>query len=279
MERRYGWRFVPAGWHGALDYGAAAALMAAPSLIGLSPGARAVSMAAGIVLVVYSLLTDYALGVARALSVRMHLAFDCAAGVGLLAAPFLLGTDGPATTYFTVMALGVFAAVAVTNPDPVSDRSNSMIASKAMKTAALALALTATPFLARAAAPTAHSTVGAGGYDLVSYHTGKKPLPGNGNHVVVRDGVTYLFASEENKDAFSKAPERYLPAYGGWCAYGVSVGKKFVGDPTVWEIVDGRLYLNLDNGIKARWAKDIPGNVAKADATWPKIQDREPGDL
>ena len=115
------------------------------------------------------------------------------------------------------------------------------------------------------------SVVGMGGYDLVSYHDGKKPLQGNGNHLVQHNGVNYLFASKENADTFSADADKYLPAYGGYCAYGAAVGKKFIGDPTVWEVVDGRLYLNLDNGIKKIWAQDIPGNIVKADQNWSKI--------
>ncbi len=66
-----------------------------------------------------------------------------------------------------------------------------------------------------------HSTVGVSGYDLVSYQTGEKPLRGNGNHLAVHDGVTYLFVNEENKEAFEANPQKYTPAYGGYCAYGV----------------------------------------------------------
>lgn len=134
-----------------------------------------------------------------------------------------------------------------------------------------ALTLAAAP--AVAAADVAHSTVGVGGYDLVSYRTGEKPVRGNGNHVVVHDGVTYLFQSEENKEAFETDPARFLPAYGGYCAYGVAVGKKFVGDPDVWAIVDDRLYLNLDTKIQGLWTKDVPGHIAKADAKWSKIRE------
>jgi YHS domain-containing protein len=140
------------------------------------------------------------------------------------------------------------------------------------------LALLQGPGLAVADGP-AHSTVGASGYDLVSYHTGEKPLRGNGNHVVVQDGVTYLFISEENKNTFAAAPGRYLPAYGGYCAYGVSVGKKFVGDPDVWKIVHGRLYLNVDTGIQEKWLEDVPGNIAKANSHWPRIRNRLPSEL
>lgn len=118
-----------------------------------------------------------------------------------------------------------------------------------------------------------HSVVGVAGYDLVSYHTGKKPLQGNGNHVVRHEGVNYLFASKENAQEFSANKAKYLPAYGGYCAYGVAVGKKFIGDPTVWEVVDNKLYFNLDNGVKAIWIEDIPGNIKNADKNWGEIRD------
>lgn len=123
------------------------------------------------------------------------------------------------------------------------------------------------------------STTGVLGYDLVAYHTAGKPVRGDGNNLVVVDGVTYLFANEENKNAFEKNPEKYLPVYGGYCAYGVSVGKKFVGDPEVWKIVDGRLYLNLDRDIQKLWFQDIPGNIVKANQHWPNIKDKAPADL
>ena len=124
-----------------------------------------------------------------------------------------------------------------------------------------------------------NSTTGVLGYDLVSYHTEGKPVRGDGNNLVVYEGVTYLFANEENKNTFEKNPEKYLPAYGGWCAFGVSVNKKFVGDPQVWKIVDGKLYLNLDKNIQKEWNKDIPGNITKADANWTEIKDKSPADL
>lgn len=123
------------------------------------------------------------------------------------------------------------------------------------------------------------STTGVLGYDLVSYHTDGKPVRGDGNNLVVVDGVTYLFANEANKKAFEKDPEKYLPAYGGFCAFGVSVDKKFVGDPEVWKIVDGKLYLNLDRNIQKIWSEDIPGNIVKANQNWPQIKDKSPDQL
>ena len=125
----------------------------------------------------------------------------------------------------------------------------------------------------------AYSVTGVGGYDLVSYHANKRPIRGNGHFVAVHDGVTYLFANEVNKTAFDRNPQKYLPAYGGYCAFGVSVGKKSVGDPEVWRVVDGRLYLNLDVNVQDQWLKDIPGRIKSADANWTKIRDKDPSEL
>lgn len=124
-----------------------------------------------------------------------------------------------------------------------------------------------------------HSTTGINGYDPVAYFTSGKPVRGSGHHAAVYDGVTYLFASDENRKAFEAEPQRYVPNYGGYCAYGVSVGKKFIGDPEIWKIVDGKLYLNLDSDIQCHWEQDIAGHIRQADANWSKIKGAAPGQL
>ena len=124
-----------------------------------------------------------------------------------------------------------------------------------------------------------HSTPGISGYDPVAYFTDGKPMRGSGYQVSVFEGVTYAFASEEHKEMFEANPEKYVPAYGGYCAYGVAVGKKFVTDPEVWRIVDGTLYLNLDRDIQRKWQKDVPGHINTADGNWLKIKGKAPSDL
>lgn len=124
-----------------------------------------------------------------------------------------------------------------------------------------------------------HSTPGIGGYDPVAYFTDGKAVRGSGFHVTVADGVTYAFATAEHRKMFEENPQKYLPAYGGYCAYGLGVGKKFVADPEVWKIVEGKLYLNLDKGIQQKWEKDIPGYIKKGDANWITIKDKKPSDL
>lgn len=124
-----------------------------------------------------------------------------------------------------------------------------------------------------------HSTPGLSGYDPVAYFTDGKPVRGSGYHVAVHDGVAYAFASAEHKKLFETTPNKYLPAYGGYCAYGLAVGKKFVADPEVWRIVNGILYLNLDKGIQEKWEKDVPGYIKKGDTNWATIKDKKASDL
>lgn len=124
-----------------------------------------------------------------------------------------------------------------------------------------------------------HSTPGISGYDPVAYFSDGKPVRGSGYHVTVVEGVTYAFATAEHQKMFEANPGKYLPAYGGYCAYGLGVGKKFVADPEVWKIVEGKLYLNLDKGIQQKWEKDIAGFIKKGDANWVTMKDKKPSDL
>ncbi len=110
------------------------------------------------------------------------------------------------------------------------------------------------------------------GYDVVSYHSESGPQRGSGHYTSVHEGAIYQFTDPENKAAFDANPAHYVPAYGGFCAFGVSVGKKFNTDPLAWKLVDGRLYLNLDKDIQAQWLKDIPGKIAAADKHWQRIE-------
>lgn len=112
------------------------------------------------------------------------------------------------------------------------------------------------------------------GYDVVSYTQGISPLAGSAEFAVVNDGATYYFATAANAATFAAKPAAYLPSFGGFCAYGASVGKKFDGDPTIFKIADGRLHLNLNQEIHAAFLADVAGAVAKADTAWASIADK-----
>lgn len=117
------------------------------------------------------------------------------------------------------------------------------------------------------------------GYDPVAYFTDGAPTKGDYKITAEHDAATYRFASEANKATFLANPEAYVPAYGGYCAFGAAMGFKFDGDPQHWKIVDNQLYLNLSQDIQVKWEGDIPGFVEKADANWSSIADKEPAAL
>jgi YHS domain-containing protein len=112
--------------------------------------------------------------------------------------------------------------------------------------------------------------VGAGGYDVVSYTQGG-PKKGDAKFAASYNGAKWYFSSAENMKAFEASPAKYAPAFGGYCAYAVANGVTAKGDPLLWKIVGGRLYLNLNKQAYKRWNDDIPGNIASGNANWPKV--------
>ncbi len=112
-----------------------------------------------------------------------------------------------------------------------------------------------------------------GGYDPVTYFTAGEPRKGDFQITHEYKGAVYRFVNESNRDRFRKSPAQYAPQYGGYCAYGVAVDKKFSSDPTVWKIVDGKLYLNLDRNIAKLFNEDVPGHIDKADRNWKTLAD------
>jgi hypothetical protein len=121
---------------------------------------------------------------------------------------------------------------------------------------------------------TASGGVAVKGYDLVAYVTAGKPVEGSPQFVHRIGSTTYRFASAANRDAFAKEPDRYLPQFGGFCAYAVSRGYTADIDPRAWRIVGGKLYLNYDRGAQAKWEEDLSGNISKGDANWPALSRR-----
>jgi YHS domain-containing protein len=110
------------------------------------------------------------------------------------------------------------------------------------------------------------------GYDAVSYFNQKEPVRGSGMHVHRHQGQDYLFSTAENLAEFKKNPEKYLPKYGGFCAFGAAMGKKFHADPTVYSVVDGSLYLNLNKDIQMKWNDKQAQLIKDADQNWKKIR-------
>ena len=109
------------------------------------------------------------------------------------------------------------------------------------------------------------------GYDVVAYFTVGQPTKGVDRFTAEYQGATYRFANAAHRDTFTADPAKYAPQYGGYCAFGTAVGRKFDGDPNAWRIVEGKLYLNVNKQVQARWLKDTAGFIRSADRNWSII--------
>ncbi len=115
------------------------------------------------------------------------------------------------------------------------------------------------------------SKVALSGYDSVAYFTEGKPVKGDAKFSFDYQGAKWQFASAENRDKFAAAPQSYAPQFGGYCAWAVSQGYTASADPTLWKIVQGKLYVNFDADVQKKWEADIPGFIQKANVNWPNV--------
>ena len=141
--------------------------------------------------------------------------------------------------------------------------------------AALLSLLLLLPTLAIAADPPIYSHKKKGvvkGADVVAYFSLKKgdgAVYGSNAFTHSWNGATWKFSTAENLRKFKANPEIYAPQFGGYCAFAVSHNFTKPIDPDAWEIVDGKLYLNLSRGVQRKWNKDRDTAIARGHANWP----------
>ena len=116
-----------------------------------------------------------------------------------------------------------------------------------------------------------------GGYDPISYFESGKPMKGDPKIEGTFNGALYHFVSQAHRETFEKNPSKFAPAYGGYCGYAASIGKVRPADPNIWSIVEGQLIVQHTKGAAELWAKDVPGNKAKADIYWPRLVEAKAG--
>ncbi len=125
----------------------------------------------------------------------------------------------------------------------------------------------------------AGAPLGLHGSDPVAFLELGNRQTGTAAYTQVHDGVAYYFSSKANAKKFKKNPTSFTPQNGGFCTFGVSVGKKFDGDPKFAAVVDNKLYVFLNEEIFNAFQKDIPGTISKAEKNWQKIQHTAAADL
>lgn len=152
---------------------------------------------------------------------------------------------------------------------------------KALKALIAAAVLTgaaaplAAPSVAMASAPRIYSApfskLALAGYDTVAYFDSGRPMKGDAQYSMIWRGAEFRFASAAHLAKFRANPAAYAPQFGGYCAWAIADGHLAKGDPLVWRVVGGKLYLNYDRNVQKRWEADIPGFIAKANSHWPQI--------
>ena len=106
------------------------------------------------------------------------------------------------------------------------------------------------------------------GADVVAYHTQGQFKPGDSKFSHKTKDAVWHFSSEQNKKLFIAAPEKYMPQYGGYCAFAVSTGVTASSAPDSWTIHNGKLYVFNNADVKATWINEK--SLATSDANWAK---------
>ncbi len=135
------------------------------------------------------------------------------------------------------------------------------------------LSSAASTLLASPAANVDKEGVALQGYDPVAFFTDHKPVLGKKEFHSAYHGATYRFASAEHQKMFEKDAAKYEPQFGGYCAYGVAKGHTAPIKVDAFQIVNGRLLMQYDTGVRDKFNQDQKGNLETADRKWPQLSD------
>ena len=109
------------------------------------------------------------------------------------------------------------------------------------------------------------------GYDAVAYFNENLPREGKPEFTAEYRGAKWQFVSAENRDAFQKEPEKYMPQYGGYCAWAVGHGYTADTDPETGKVVGGKLYLNYSKDVAVKWNQDTGKYISEGDRNWENL--------
>jgi len=105
------------------------------------------------------------------------------------------------------------------------------------------------------------------GYDVVTYFEGE-PLMGYPEFTSEYAGATWQFHLLKHKEFFDAAPETFLPEFGGHCSLAMSTGFAVEGEPTSYEIINDKLYIFSEDGVKATFMEDVDASIKACNANW-----------
>ena len=124
---------------------------------------------------------------------------------------------------------------------------------------------------ARAGAVYTLDGVAIGGIDPISYYRSTGPRRGRPDLTATWQGATWHFVTQDHRDQFAAAPERWAPCYGGYCAFAMSRGYALGSRADVWLVADGRLYLFHALAVRDLFNRDQAMNIRLANEAWPMV--------
>ena len=110
------------------------------------------------------------------------------------------------------------------------------------------------------------------GYDTVAYFTEGKPTKGKEEFEKSWEDARWQFSSATNRELFKANPERYAPQFGGYCSGGLAVGEYANGDPKLFTIVDGKLYLIKNKQYQMAWRKAPEASIHFGEYNWANFR-------
>ena len=107
------------------------------------------------------------------------------------------------------------------------------------------------------------------GYDVISYLE-NRPVKGTNEFRFEYGGVVWYFSKEENRNIFKQDAEKFVPQFGGFCAYAMSKGHAATANPLTYVTERGKLFLFFNAASKTMWEQD-KSSAVKADRIWPRL--------
>ena len=117
-----------------------------------------------------------------------------------------------------------------------------------------------------------HTGLAISGFDPVAYFVEASPVLGKGDFEHALAGAVWRFCNEGNLAAFVDNPEVYMPRFGGYDPVAVARGVGVPGNPTLWLIVENRLYLFYTPEARVAFAENARTIVEAAARNWPAVQ-------
>jgi YHS domain-containing protein len=106
------------------------------------------------------------------------------------------------------------------------------------------------------------------GNDPVNYFAAGQAAPGRTDIKALHQGATYRFVSEETRRQFITSPDRFAPQFGGFSAQAMAYAVPVGGDPAVFKIIEGRLYLFENPRARLYFEMDQERNLRMASQYW-----------